>query len=129
MPATKITLDYDGTRFAGWARQPGLRTVQGALEAALAQVRGNRPVDVTVAGRTDRGVHAWAQVVSYADVPVSGDALNAVLPGDVAVLSVDEAPDGFNARRDARSRTYCYRLLHRRARSALEHGRSLHWPY
>src|SRR5437763_1919106 len=75
MPATKITLDYDGTRFAGWARQPGLRTVQGALEAALAQVRGNRPVDVTVAGRTDRGVHAWAQVVSYPDVPVSGDVL------------------------------------------------------
>jgi tRNA pseudouridine38-40 synthase len=129
MAATKITLDYDGSGFAGWARQPGLRTVQGTLEAALAQLRGGRPVDVTVAGRTDRGVHAWGQVVSYAGEPVPAAGLNALLPGDVAVLASEAAPDGFDARRDARSRTYCYRVLNRRAPSAFEHGRALHWPH
>jgi tRNA pseudouridine38-40 synthase len=129
MAATKITLDYDGSGFAGWARQPGLRTVQSTLEAALAQLRGGRPVDVTVAGRTDRGVHAWGQVVSYPGEPVAAEGLNALLPGDVAVLGCEAALDGFDARRDARSRTYCYRVLNRRAPSAFEHGRALHWPH
>src|SRR4051812_4519698 len=110
MAATKITLDYDGTGFAGWARQPGLRTIQATLEEALGHLRGGRPIDVTVAGRTDRGVHAWAQVVSYADAPVGLEGLNAVLPADIAVLACEAAPEGFDARRDARSRTYCYRV-------------------
>jgi tRNA pseudouridine38-40 synthase len=129
MAATKITLDYDGTGFAGWARQPGLRTVQATLEDALAQLRGGRRVVVAVAGRTDRGVHAWGQVVSYPEAPVALEGLNALLPGDVAALEVAEVPDGFDARRHARSRTYCYRVLHRRAPSAFEHRRALHWPH
>ena len=70
---------------------------------------------LTVAGRTDRGVHAWGQVASYEGEPADARALNAVLPDDVAVLACAAAPDGFDARRDARSRTYCYRLLTRRA--------------
>jgi tRNA pseudouridine38-40 synthase len=129
MAATRLILDYDGTGFAGWARQPGLRTVQGAVEEALTRLRGGDHIDLTVAGRTDRGVHAWGQVASYPDVPVRAEGLNALLPDDVAVLACEAAPDGFDARRDARSRTYCYRVLARRAPSAFEHRRALHWPY
>jgi tRNA pseudouridine38-40 synthase len=129
MAATRLILDYDGTGFAGWARQPGLRTVQGTVEDALARLRGGARVDLTVAGRTDRGVHAWGQVASYPAAPVRAEGLNALLPDDVAVLACEAAPDGFDARRDARSRTYCYRVLARRAPSAFEHRRALHWPY
>jgi tRNA pseudouridine38-40 synthase len=129
MAATRLTLEYDGSGFAGWARQPGLRTVQGTVEAALAALRGGRPVELIVAGRTDRGVHAWRQVASYPDAPVRQEGLNALLPDDVTVLACDPVPDGFDARRHATSRTYCYRVLHRTAPSAFEHGRALHWPY
>jgi tRNA pseudouridine38-40 synthase len=86
-------------------------------------------VDLTAAGRTDRGVHAWGQVASYAGEPVRAEGLNAVLPDDVAVLACEAAPEGFDARRDATSRTYCYRLLTRGARSVFEARRALHWPY
>ena len=128
MAATRITLEYDGTGFAGWARQPGLRTVQGELERALATI-AREPVAVTVAGRTDRGVHAWGQVASYQGAPVEQHSLNALLPDDVAVLALEAAPDGFDARRDATSRTYCYRLLARASPSAFEHDRALWWPH
>jgi tRNA pseudouridine38-40 synthase len=84
---------------------------------------------LTVAGRTDAGVHAWGQVASYEGPPVRVDSLNALLPPDVAVLSCAAVADGFDARRDATSRCYCYRVLARRARSAVERGRALHWPY
>jgi tRNA pseudouridine38-40 synthase len=124
----RLDIEYDGTAFAGWARQPRQRTVQGELERALAVVL-REPVALTVAGRTDRGVHAWGQVASYAGAPVSPRSLNALLDDDVAVLACEAAADGFDARGDARSRTYCYRLLHRRARSAFEQGRALHWPH
>jgi tRNA pseudouridine38-40 synthase len=80
-----------------------------------------------VAGRTDAGVHAWAQVASYAHEAVDPVRLNGLLADDVAVLAAEPAPGGFDARRDARSRTYCYRVLARRARSALERGRALWW--
>lgn len=128
MPATRLDLEYDGTAFAGWARQPGLRTVQGELERALAVVL-RRPVAVTVAGRTDRGVHAWGQVASHAGPPAAARALNGVLPADVAVRASAPAPEGFDARSDARSRTYCYRVLNRDQRSALERDRALWWPH
>ena len=86
-------------------------------------------VALTVAGRTDAGVHAWGQVASYAGPPVSVRSLNALLPDDVAVLSCVAADDGFDARRDATSRAYCYRVLARRARSAFERERALSWPH
>ncbi|HEV3001170.1 MAG TPA: tRNA pseudouridine synthase A [Solirubrobacteraceae bacterium] len=126
--ATRLVVEYDGTHFAGWARQPGLRTVQGELETALATLL-REPVELTVAGRTDRGVHAWGQVASYPGPPPDLRGLNALTPPDVAVLAAEAAPDGFDARRDALSRTYCYRVLHRPAPSAFEHGRALHVPY
>ncbi|HWH95741.1 MAG TPA: tRNA pseudouridine(38-40) synthase TruA [Baekduia sp.] len=130
MGAARLTVEYDGTGFAGWARQPGLRTVQATLEDAIAALRGGRgDPELVVAGRTDRGVHAWGQVASHAGAPLPARGLNAVLPGDVSVLASEPAPDGFDARRDATSRTYCYRLLTRRARSVFEARRALHWPY
>jgi len=128
MAATRLTIEYDGTAFAGWARQPGLRTVQGELEGALARLRGGRPVELTVAGRTDRGVHAWGQVASYPDESVSARGLNAMLGDDVAVLACEPAPEGFDARRHAVARTYCFRVLARPAPSAFEHRRALHVP-
>jgi tRNA pseudouridine38-40 synthase len=123
----RLDIEYDGGAFAGWARQPGHRTVQGELERALRVVlRGE--VALTVAGRTDRGVHAWGQVASHAGPAADARSLNALLPDDVAIVGSAAAADGFDARRDARSRTYCYRVLHRHERSAFEHGRALWWP-
>jgi tRNA pseudouridine38-40 synthase len=86
-------------------------------------------VSLTVAGRTDRGVHAWGQVASHAGDPAAIASLNAVLPDEICVLESSIAPDGFDARRDATSRTYCYRVLARRAPSPFERGRALWWPH
>jgi tRNA pseudouridine38-40 synthase len=127
VPTARLDLEYDGTGFAGWSTQPGLRSVQEEVERGLATIL-RREATLTVAGRTDRGVHAWGQVASYEGEPVSARALNAVLPNDVAVLACAAAPDGFDARRDARSRTYCYRMHTRSALSPFERGRALWWP-
>jgi tRNA pseudouridine38-40 synthase len=99
------------------------------MEEAIATLRGGRGVELTCAGRTDRGVHAWAQIVSHAGEPVALEGLNALLPSDVAVLASDLAPDGFDARRDAHSRTYCFRLHTRPVASPFEVGRAVHWPH
>jgi tRNA pseudouridine38-40 synthase len=128
----KLTIEYDGTRFRGWARQPGERTVEGELRAALEQIYGGFE-QLTVAGRTDTGVHALANVVS---VEVDGgppparaaEALNTALPADAAVVAAEEAQPGFHARFDARSRSYRYRVWRRRERSPFEHTRSLWHP-
>ena len=126
---TKLTLEYQGGGFAGWARQPGRRSVEEELERALAVVQRRERVPLTVAGRTDAGVHAWAQVASYEGPPVPPHKLNALLPDDVAVLASEAVAPGFSARHDATSRAYCYRVLARRARSAFERGRALWWPH
>jgi tRNA pseudouridine38-40 synthase len=130
---TKLTIEYDGTGFAGWATQPRERTVQEELERVLQMILGpvgsdGEPLRLTVAGRTDRGVHAWGQVASYAHEAVDPLRLNGLLDDDVAVLSAEPAAASFDARRDARSRTYCYRVLARRARSAFERGHAFWWP-
>ncbi|MGY1793236.1 tRNA pseudouridine(38-40) synthase TruA [Geodermatophilus sp. SYSU D00525] len=113
----RLSVAYDGTDFSGWARQPGRRTVQGELESALATVL-RAPVELTVAGRTDAGVHATGQV-AHADVPrVAWEEqrerlvrrLRGLLPPDVAVPAVAEAPPGFDARFGALARHYVYRL-------------------
>jgi tRNA pseudouridine38-40 synthase len=126
---TKLTLEYDGRDFCGWARQPGRRSVEEELERALAVVLRREAVPLIVAGRTDAGVHAWAQVASYEGPPVPPHQLNALLPDDIAVLASEAAAPGFSARHDATSRAYCYRLLARRTRSALKRGRALWWPH
>lgn len=132
MPHVRLTIAYDGGPFAGWAAQPGLRTVQGEVERALERIVGRR-MGLTVAGRTDAGVHAWGQVASFElDAEPPGELarrLNAVLPAEVAVLEAVQAPAGFDARRDARSRTYCYRVLASGARTPFEVGRALWWRH
>ena len=132
MATFKLTLEYDGTDFAGWAAQPGQRTVEGELRTALDQVFPGW-TGLAVAGRTDAGVHALAQVASFsgtagpppARAPV---ALNGVLPGDVAVVAAEEAEDGFHARFSARGRSYVYRIWRRETSSPFERRRSLWWP-
>jgi tRNA pseudouridine38-40 synthase len=104
-----------------------MRTVQETVEGALVTVL-RRDVKLTVAGRTDRGVHARGQVASHEGDPAPVRNLNALLPPDVAVLSSEPAPDGFDARRDARSRTYRYRLHTRSVPSPFEQSRALWWP-
>jgi tRNA pseudouridine38-40 synthase len=128
----KLTVEYDGTGFRGWARQPGERTVEGELRSALERLYGSVE-GLAVAGRTDAGVHAQANVVSVdveGGVPPerAAEALNAELPDDIAVFGSEEAPDGFHARFDARARSYRYRVWRRRERSALEAKRALWWP-
>ncbi len=128
----KLTLEYDGIDFSGWAMQPGLRTVEGEVREALGNVFP-RWFELVVAGRTDTGVHARGQVVS---VDVEGGppsertagALNAELPDDVAVVAVEEVAPGFHARHDARSRSYRYRIWRRRTPSPFERGRSWWLP-
>ncbi|MGN6202447.1 MAG: tRNA pseudouridine(38-40) synthase TruA [Solirubrobacterales bacterium] len=132
MPTVRLDIEYDGTDFRGWARQPGQRTVQGELETALATVL-REPIELTVAGRTDTGVHALGQVASFettAEVPEDlMRRLNGLAPDDVAVTAARAVTDGFNARHDAKSRSYRYRLLARSAPSPFEQGKSLWWPH
>jgi tRNA pseudouridine38-40 synthase len=124
----RLDIEYDGTEFSGWATQPEQRTVQGELERALAIVL-RREVSLTVAGRTDAGVHAWCQVASHEGEAAPLGSLNALLPPDVSVLRSETASDGFDARADCTSRAYCYRVLVRPARSAIERRGVLHWTY
>jgi tRNA pseudouridine38-40 synthase len=129
----KLTVEYDGTGFRGWARQPGERTVESELRNALGLLYTGFD-ELAVAGRTDTGVHALANVVSVAvdgGAPPerAAQALNAFLPPDVAIVAAERAGDSFNARFDARSRSYRYRVWRRPERSALEAERALWHPY
>ncbi len=129
---TKLTIEYDGSHFAGWARQPGERSIQEELERALRTILGEQghdgqPLKLTVAGRTDRGVHAHAQIASYAHEAVDPLRINGLLPEDISVLAAEPMPEHFDARRDAISRTYCYRVLARRTRSVFERRRAFWW--
>jgi tRNA pseudouridine38-40 synthase len=128
----RLTIAYDGTPFCGWAAQPGQRTVQGELEPALRRIVGE-PAALTVAGRTDAGVHAWGQVATLELEREPPDnlarRLSAILPPEIAVIEAEPAADGFDARRDARSRTYCYRVLATPVRDPFERGRALWWPH
>jgi tRNA pseudouridine38-40 synthase len=112
MPTYRLDLAYDGSGFRGYAANPGVRTVQGCLEEALATVL-RHPVETAVAGRTDAGVHARGQVVSFS-LPETIDpvhlqrALNRLLAPEVVARALQEAPDGFDARRSALWRSYQY---------------------
>jgi len=132
VPTYRLDIAYDGTRFSGWATQPDRRTVQGELEAALERVLGE-PTRLTVAGRTDAGVHALGQVASFTSERAAPGtlrrALNALSGPDLAVYAVEPAPDGFSARHSARSRRYRYRLETASVPSPFERRRALHWPY
>jgi tRNA pseudouridine38-40 synthase len=128
----RLTIAYDGSGFRGWARQPGERTIEGELRDALGRIY--RSVgELAVAGRTDAGVHALANVVSVeveggARVDLAAEALNTTLPGDIAVVAAEAAAQDFHARFSARSRSYRYRVWTRRERSPFEVRRSLWHP-
>jgi len=132
MPTVRLDIEYDGSGFRGWARQPGLRTVQGELETALETIL-REPVELTVAGRTDTGVHALGQIASFELATDPPDdlmrRLNGVGPDDVSVIAAAVVADGFDARRDAKARSYRYRLLTRSAPNPFERGRALWWPH
>lgn len=126
MPIYRLDIAYDGSGFRGYARQEGQRTVQGELEAALATLVGSN-VETTVAGRTDAGVHARGQVVSFeldqsVDVTRAQRSLNGILGPEISVWSVATAPEGFNARFSAVWRRYVYRLDVRPASDPLTRG-------
>jgi tRNA pseudouridine38-40 synthase len=132
VPRLKLTVEYDGTDFHGWAAQPDLRTVEGVVREALGSVFPG--VDaLAVAGRTDTGVHAVGNVVT---VDVEGgpppqrasEAINTALPDDVAVVSAEEVPGDFHARHSARSRSYRYRIWPRREPSPFELRRAWWYP-
>jgi tRNA pseudouridine38-40 synthase len=132
MGIVKLTLEYDGTGFAGWAAQPGLRTVEGELRSALDGVFPNWG-GLVVAGRTDAGVHARGQVASFRaeggpPADRAGQALYPLLPDDVTVTASEPAADDFHARFSARSRSYRYRIWRRATPSPFEQRRSLWHP-
>jgi len=114
VPVVRLTLAYDGTGFRGWARQKGQRTVEGVLEDALARFLASAP-QLSVAGRTDAGVHARGQVASFAsgetlDLERLHRSLNSLLAPEIVVLDARSAPDGFDARFSATAREYRYRI-------------------
>lgn len=126
----RATVEYDGAAFQGFQRQPGARTVQGVLEAAI-QSATREVVAVAGAGRTDSGVHALGQVIAFRTTTRLNDAillraLNAHLPADVAVRELATTVPGFDPRRDAAARVYEYRIAQRPVRPALERGRAWH---
>ena len=132
MRTLKFTIQYDGTDYVGWQRQPSGIAIQQLLEDALAPIEHGLTT-IHGAGRTDAGVHAMAQVASATVVnelagPTLARALNAVLPRDVRVLTVEEMPAGFHARFDARSKTYEYRIVNAPLVSAFLHRYVWHVP-
>jgi tRNA pseudouridine38-40 synthase len=133
VPTLKATLAYDGTAYRGFQLQPGEDTIQGRLEAALSEM-AKEPVRVTAAGRTDSGVHAWAQVVHFRlprPIPPRGllEGLNSMLPEDIRVHQVEEAEDAFHARFDARSKIYRYYFDRAPVPSPLRCRYALHYPH
>jgi tRNA pseudouridine38-40 synthase len=128
----KLTLAYDGGAYAGWQVQPDKPTVQGTLESALRQIT-QETIRVTAAGRTDAGVHALGQVVGFATATRLSNvdlqrALNAVLPADIAVLSLADASEGFHATRDAVAKRYRYQIHNGRTPSVFDRHYAWHYP-
>lgn len=131
MPTWKLTLEYDGAAFCGWQVQPNGRSVQAALETALGSLHSGDAIRATAAGRTDAGVHARGQVVSFSTPRELGQGaylrgLNSLLPAQVAVVAAERAPVDFDARRWARGKEYEYRIVAGVARSPLREGRYWH---
>jgi len=129
----KIVLAYDGTDFRGWQRQPGERTVQGALEDAVFKIT-RKKTTVHGAGRTDAGVHARGQAASFRVTTRLPNedllrAFNAVLPWDIRILTLEKTAPDFHARKSAKSKVYEYRIVAARRISPFDFRYALHWPY
>lgn len=130
----KLTLEYDGSRFFGFQRQKDRPTIQAELEKALSRLFNRKMKIAAAAGRTDSGVHAKAQVVNFKTdslLPLEKiqKGLNALLPKEIAVKKVEEAPPNFHARYSAKRKTYEYLILHSKIRSPLLDGRAYRFPH
>ncbi len=130
MRTIRLIIQYDGTDYCGWQRQPGVPTVQDTVELALARITGER-VLVQAAGRTDAGVHAAAMPAAFkteSSAPLRAfvNGINSHLPDDIAVLSAEEVADNFKVISDANSKTYSYRIFNSTIRSPLHHRTSWH---
>lgn len=123
---TRLVVEYDGTDFVGWAKQPGERSIEAELERAVGQILG-APPRLIVGGRTDTGVHARGQIVAYDGEALAPYNLNALLPRDIAVLESAPARPGFDPRNEALSRTYRYRIWHCRERNVFRQRDTLLW--
>ena len=133
MRRLRIVVAYDGTDFHGWQVQPGLPTIQGAIEAVLKEIEG-APVQVEGSGRTDAGVHALAQVAAFTltnliPAPNLRKAMNRLLPRDIRVLDVEDTALDFHPRYAARAKTYEYRILRAEICSPFERRYVYHHPY
>jgi tRNA pseudouridine38-40 synthase len=133
MRRIKVVVSYDGTDYHGWQVQPGLPTIQGALEQVITGIEG-RPVQVAGSGRTDAGVHAMAQVAAFSiENPIPVDnlrrAMNRLLPRDIRLLHVEEAAADFHPRFQARRKTYEYRIFRGEICSPFERRYVCHHPY
>ena len=132
MRTLKLIIEYDGTNYLGWQVQPRGSTIQGILEEKLALLTGQR-TQVTASGRTDAGVHALNQVAhfrteSQMDIRSFQKALNSLLPPDILIKKIEEAEEGFHARKSARSKTYVYQILNRPLRSPFHRTTAWHVP-
>src|SRR5271156_6126993 len=133
MRRIKIVVSYDGTDYHGWQVQPGLPTIQGALEHVLSGIEG-RPVQVAGSGRTDAGVHALAQVAAFSlenPIPLANlrRAVNRLLPPAIRILSAEEVHMDFHPRFDTKAKTYEYRILRSEICSPFEWPYVHHYPY
>jgi len=133
MTNIKLSIEYDGTAYAGWQRQPNHPTIQAILEDALFKIT-QQQISTVGAGRTDSGVHALGQVVNFhADKPLASQqwapALNSYLPDDITVLSSEQVPDDFHARFNAKGKIYDYRITCQASRPALDRKRVWHFPH
>jgi tRNA pseudouridine38-40 synthase len=133
MATIKLTIEYDGTAYAGWGQQPNQLTIQAVLEEALSKIT-QQHISGVAAGRTDSGVHALGQIVSFqSDKPLVpaqwAPALNSYLPKDITVISSEKAPDDFHARFSAKGKIYEYRITMQPSRPALNRNRVWHLPH
>ena len=133
MATIKLTIEYEGTAYAGWQRQPNQPTIQAVLEEALFRIT-QQHISAVGAGRTDSGVHALGQVVSFqSDKSLSvaqwAPALNSYLPKDITVISSERVSDDFHARFSAKGKIYEYRIIVQSSRPALDRHRAWHFPH
>lgn len=133
MRRIRITVSYDGTGYHGWQVQPGLPTIQGAIEQAAAAIEG-KPVKVHGSGRTDAGVHALAQVAAFNfenPIPVANlrKAMNRLLPPEIRILEVAEAAESFHPRHGAVAKTYEYRIYRGEVCPPFDRRYAHHYPY
>jgi len=129
----KLLISYDGTDYHGWQKQPGLRTIQGTIEEVVMRIIGER-INLQAAGRTDAGVHALGQVANFRtscrlDEEQLLRAINALLPSEIRILSVEKVPLDFHSRKSARSKTYRYRIKVSPVLSPFDYRYVLHYPY